>query len=265
MLEPNLFLSLVLGALVAAAVLIAVRENKAARTPEQRDLIKLEIKLSLSTLPPNVVAISIGAIYWSAAFLWLENWAIFKVRLAPAFEFMLAIVAADFSYYCEHRAAHRSRMLWRLYHGVHHTSRFINVPSAYRISFLHQVPAPLFYLPWVFAGFSAESVLFAQLFVLHYQAWTHTDCVGRLRFFDGWLNTPANHRMHHSLAHGESPKNFAAVLMIWDRLFGTYVRPNPASPYGIPGMGAPTTIRQLYLLPWKRTDSRRRSGNIDHK
>ena len=97
--------------------------------------------------------------------------------------------------------------------------------------------------PLLVAGF--------QLFAFHYQAWLHTEMIGPLRWLDPWLNTPANPRMHHSDEPAHRDVNFGAVLMLWDRLFGSYQRPLPRVRFGIAGEASPTHALDLYTGQWR--------------
>jgi len=70
-------------------------------------------------------------------------------------------------------------------------------------------------------------------FILGYQQWLHTEAIGRLPWLDGWLNTPSNHRVHHGSQAQYLDKNYGAVLMIWDRVFGSYQPEVEAVRYGL--------------------------------
>jgi sterol desaturase/sphingolipid hydroxylase (fatty acid hydroxylase superfamily) len=83
----------------------------------------------------------------------------------------------------------------------------------------------------------------------HYQAWLHTEMIGSLGRWDRYFNTPANHRVHHSMAGEHRDRNFGAVLMIWDRLFGTYAMPASALRYGIAGEVPPASVWQIHVNP----------------
>jgi sterol desaturase/sphingolipid hydroxylase (fatty acid hydroxylase superfamily) len=139
-----------------------------------------------------------------------------------------------------------------LYHAIHHSSDAYTVATAYRVSFLNQLLAPAFYLPWILLGLDPLLMVGFQLLAFHYQAWLHTELIGRLAYFDGWLNTPANHRMHHSRAEQHRDVNLGAILMIWDRVFGTHARAQDGLEYGIPDVPPPRTYLGLYTEPWRR-------------
>jgi sterol desaturase/sphingolipid hydroxylase (fatty acid hydroxylase superfamily) len=93
-------------------------------------------------------------------------------------------------------------------------------------------------------------VVALQVLAIHYQAWVHTRAIGPLPLLDAFLNTPANHRMHHDLAMPARGVNFGGIFVIWDRLFGTYVAPRRVRRFGIAGRRAPSNWRELYTLPF---------------
>ena len=137
-----------------------------------------------------------------------------------------------------------------LYHAMHHSSPDYTVATAYRVSFLNQFVAPLFYLPCVIAGFEPLLVVGLQVFAIHYQAWVHTRAIGQMPLLDAFLNTPANHRMHHDISMSAKGANFGGILVIWDRLFGTYVSPQEVRGFGIAGREPPRNWRELYTRPF---------------
>jgi len=249
-LREALVLSLPVGFCMAAGLLVAWEEWRWMRaTGRLTGRARREMRLSLSLVPPNVVVTLFAGGAWAGIFFAAES----RARWPMPFSITAAVVpfvVADFSYYWEHRCAHRVGWLWRLYHATHHSSPDYTVATAYRVSFLNQALSPAFYLPWVLLGVPAILVLAFQLACFHYQAWLHTEKIGRLPLLDAWLNTPANHRIHHSTAARHQDRNMGAVLMIWDRLFGTYAAPEPGLSYGIAGRDPPTRWWDIYLQPW---------------
>ena len=246
-------LSLPIGFCIAAGLLVAREEWKWLRargrlTPDARR----EMMLSLSLIPPNALVSVLAGGAWAAIFLAAQFMAPWRLEMGVVTAFA-AFVACDFSYYWEHRCAHRVGPLWRLYHAAHHSSPAYTVATAYRVSFLNQALSPAFYLPWVLLGFPAVLVLALQLTCFHYQAWLHTEAIGPLRGLDSWLNTPANHRVHHSTAAHHKDRNLGAVLMIWDRMFGTYAPPEEGLRYGIAGSAPPRRWWEIYVQPWRAT------------
>jgi sterol desaturase/sphingolipid hydroxylase (fatty acid hydroxylase superfamily) len=145
----------------------------------------------------------------------------------------LAVLAVDFLYYWDHRCNHRVRLLWAVAHSVHHSSPQYDQTVGLRITFLDGYLTLWLYAPLVLLGFEPLLIVAAFGVILGYQQWIHTETIGRLRWFDGWLNTPSNHRVHHGAQPQYLDKNFGAILMIWDRLFGTYQREEEPVRYGL--------------------------------
>jgi|JI10StandDraft_1071094.scaffolds.fasta_scaffold32885_2 sterol desaturase/sphingolipid hydroxylase (fatty acid hydroxylase superfamily) len=144
-----------------------------------------------------------------------------------------AVVLVDFVYYWDHRLGHRVRALWAASHAVHHGSPVYDQTVGFRISFVDGFLTPLWYLPLVLAGFAPGLVAAALLVVIGYQQWIHTELVGRLRWLDPWLNTPSNHRVHHASQGPYLDRNYGGILIVWDRLFGTYAPEVEAPRYGL--------------------------------
>jgi sterol desaturase/sphingolipid hydroxylase (fatty acid hydroxylase superfamily) len=257
-LTEALVLSLLLGLCIAAGLVIGVEEwrwmkRRGTLTPPARR----EMAMSLGMLLPNVPATLLLSAAWAA--IYLSAWRLAPLHLdAGPLEFLLAFVAADLSYYWEHRCAHKVALLWRAYHAPHHSSPAYTVATAYRVCFLNQLLAPAFYVPWILLGLSPLAILGFQLGCFHYQAWLHTEMIGSLGAWDRYFNTPANHRVHHSTDDAHRDRNFGAVLMIWDRLFGTYAMPAPALSYGIAGEVPPRSVWQIHVNPWR--DTNRKEG-----
>jgi sterol desaturase/sphingolipid hydroxylase (fatty acid hydroxylase superfamily) len=181
----------------------------------------LEMLASVSPLLPTLLTGSlvlsfIGALYgFAAQHAWIavptNGWTI-----------LLAILVVDFLYYWDHRCAHVFRPYWAIAHSVHHSSEQFDQTIGLRVSFVDGFISPWFYLPAVLLGFDPLLVLTALGLILAYQQWIHTEAIGKLGWLDDWLNTPANHRVHHGVQTQYLDKNFAAVLILWDRCFGTY-------------------------------------------
>lgn len=247
----RLFLSCLIAGAITAGILVARAEWKwlKSRGTLTREAV-CKMGLSLSALPPNVLVTILMTPVWHAVYSQAATYSIaslpLEIWVVPA-----ALLAADFSYYWEHRCAHRVAPLWALYHAYHHTADTYTVAVAYRVSFLNQFLAPAFYLPWILLGIDPLLMIAMQLFVFHYQAWIHTELIGRLKGFDAWFNSPMNHRMHHSHAREHRLANLGAVTLVWDRLFGTYVPPRGHVVYGIGGEHAPRTVTGLYTQPWR--------------
>lgn len=253
--DSNLILRFVLSCFIAAALTAGIVVARAewkwlkARGELTGDALR-KMGLSLSALPPNVLVTVLMTPVWHAIYAMAATHAVIELPLTLLL-IPVALLAADFSYYWEHRCAHRIGLLWALYHAYHHSADRYTVAVAYRVSFLNQLLAPAFYMPWILLGIDPLLMISMQLFVFHYQAWIHTELIGPINGFDSFFNSPMNHRAHHSQAGKHRLANLGGITLVWDRLFGTYVRPQQPFRYGIAGEAAPTTILGLYTKPWR--------------
>ena len=156
------------------------------------------------------------------------------LRLDPGdwWVWVLLFFADDFSYYWFHRISHESRGFWAS-HVVHHSSQHYNLSTA-----LRQTWVPMTYFPfWLWmpaVGFEPWMVLLAQAWSLIYQFWIHTEKIRKLpRWFEAVFNTPSHHRVHHGVNDQYLDRNYAGILIIWDRMFGTYEPEGERVRYGL--------------------------------
>ena len=131
------------------------------------------------------------------------------------------LIWADFTYYWMHRCEHRVRLFWAL-HSVHHSSEEYDLSTSLRIFWLIDCSIVFFYLPMIFLGFSAPQVLVCMVMVFTYMIWVHTEKIGSLGWLDKVVSTPSVHRVHHGSNPQYVDKNYAGILLVWDRIFGTY-------------------------------------------
>jgi sterol desaturase/sphingolipid hydroxylase (fatty acid hydroxylase superfamily) len=140
-----------------------------------------------------------------------------------------ALVAYDFCYYWLHRAGHRVAVLWAA-HVVHHQSEDYNLSTALRQTGSGWLFGWIFYLPLAVAGVPPLVFGTVALIDLLYQFWVHTQQVGRLGWFDRWFCSPSNHRVHHAVNDRYVDRNYGGILILWDRLFGTFQDEDAAEP-----------------------------------
>ena len=141
--------------------------------------------------------------------------------------------AVDLCYFLFHWAAHRINFLWAG-HVVHHSSEEYNFSVALRQSwFGQQLTEWVFFLPLAVAGFPPAMFLVMLTLNTLYQFFIHTRLVGRLGPLEWFLNTPSHHRVHHGINPRYVDRNYAGVLIIWDRLFGTFERESDEPVYGL--------------------------------
>lgn len=145
---------------------------------------------------------------------------------------ILVVFLDDFAYYWFHRVSHESRLFWN-FHVVHHSSHHYNLSVAVRQSWFGGIIGWIFYAPLVLLGFSPTMVVAAHGINLIYQFWIHTKFIKSLGVLEQVLNTPAHHRVHHGVNEPYLDKNYAGMLIIWDRMFGTFVPETEEPRYGI--------------------------------
>ncbi len=143
------------------------------------------------------------------------------------------LVFTDFLYFIDHYCGHRLRIYWAICHSVHHSSPQFDQTTAFRISALDGFTSPWFLAPAVIVGFDPLLIIACYGVVLAYQQWIHTETIGSLGMFDAIFNSPSNHRVHHGSDALYLDKNYGGILMIWDRLFGTYQREIQQPTFGL--------------------------------
>jgi len=132
-----------------------------------------------------------------------------------------AALAWDFCYYWFHRFSHEISVLWAA-HAVHHQSEDYNLSTALRQTSTGFIFGWIFYLPLFLIGFPLEVLVTVNAVNLIYQFWVHTQVIRRMGVLDRILVTPSNHRVHHAQNERYIDKNYGGMLILWDRLFGTF-------------------------------------------
>ncbi len=158
----------------------------------------------------------------------LENFALIDMPLSwfdasPAgiALWITAALAWDFCYYWFHRFSHEISVLWAS-HAVHHQSEDYNLSTALRQPSTGFLFGWIFYLPLFVIGFPVEVLVTVNAVNLIYQFWVHTQFVRRMGVLDRILVTPSNHRVHHAQNARYIDKNYGGMLILWDRMFGTF-------------------------------------------
>nr|CAD7453009.1 unnamed protein product [Timema tahoe] len=154
-----------------------------------------------------------------------ENFRLVELPWDSAWTWYLAVLGVDFCYYWLHRACHEVHILWAQ-HQVHHSSEEFNLTVGLRQSLLQGWCGFLFYLPLAVIIPPAH-FLTHQQFNLLFQFWIHTKSVHTLGPLEWVFNTPRHHRVHHGCNLYCLDKNYGGLLIIWDRLFGTFAEERP--------------------------------------
>jgi sterol desaturase/sphingolipid hydroxylase (fatty acid hydroxylase superfamily) len=147
---------------------------------------------------------------------------------------VLAFFADDFSYYWFHYVSHNMRWFWAS-HVVHHSSQHYNLSTALRQTWTGQLTGAFIFWMWMpLVGFHPFVVLLMQQISLIYQFWIHTEAVHTLpRPIEYIFNTPSHHRVHHGSNLKYLDKNHGGILIIWDRIFGTFKAEEERPVYGL--------------------------------
>ncbi len=154
---------------------------------------------------------------------WVWEHRLFTQSLDEVGAVLLLFVGLEFFYYWYHRTSHTVRWFWAS-HSVHHSPNQLNLAAAYRLGWFGKFTGTsLFFTPLVLLGFTPVTVLTALFLNLLYQFWLHADWVPKLGWLEYVLNTPSSHRVHHARNPAYLDANFGGVLIVFDRLFGTYV------------------------------------------
>lgn len=167
-----------------------------------------------------------------ALMTWLYQ---YRVATLPSlwWTWVLLFFAEDFCYYWFHRASHEVRALWAA-HVNHHSSERYNLSTALRQSWTTPLTAPAFWLVLPLLGFAPWMVFTQQAISLLYQYWIHTEAIDRLPApLEFVFNTPSHHRVHHGSNPEYLDRNHGGILIIWDRLFGTFAPERARVRYGL--------------------------------
>ena len=141
-------------------------------------------------------------------------------------------LGVDFLYYWFHRMSHEIGAFWAA-HSVHHQSEEYNLSVALRQGAFQSFFSWAFYLPLAVLGFPPAIFITCSALNTLYQFWIHTRLIGKLGPLEWVLNTPSHHRVHHGRNPRYIDRNHAGSLIIWDRMFGTFVEETDEPVYGV--------------------------------
>ena len=227
---------LILAAIPAFVLLLAV-EALAFHLARNDDhgLVGYEAKDTSTSLKMGLgnVVINVG---WKVVVLgaYAALYSITPLRLDSGdwWTWVLLFFADDIAYYWYHRAGHRIRILWAS-HVVHHSSQHYNLSTALRQTWTPM--GGIVFWAWMpLAGFAPWMIFLAMSWNLLYQFWIHTERITKLpRWFEYVFNTPSHHRVHHGVQAQYLDRNYGGILILWDRLLGTFEPEKERVKYGL--------------------------------
>lgn len=213
----------------AAARKLAHDEQRAPAGAYSKPDAWASISMGVVSIGTSGVLNFVALLAYAALYAYVAPW---HLPANAWYTWVIAIVGVDLMYYLYHRIAHRVRLIWAT-HQAHHSSQYFNFATALRQKWnisgdvLLRAVLPLLGVPpWmVFASFSINLI---------YQFWIHTERIGKL-----WapvefiFNTPSHHRVHHGMDNQYLDKNYGGILIVWDRLFGTFAPETVRPHYGL--------------------------------
>jgi len=205
---------------------------------EEHDIFETKDTFASLAMGVGNVATNLGAKLIVLAAFWgvYELTGMFKDTLTPyvAWTWVVLFFAEDFTYYWFHRKSHEIRFFWAS-HVVHHSSQKYNLSTALRQSWTGNLTGTFAFWLWLpVLGFHPMAVVTMQSISLIYQFWIHTETIGKLpRPIEFVFNTPSHHRVHHSSDVKYLDRNHAGMLIIWDRMFGTFQEEEERPTYGL--------------------------------
>jgi sterol desaturase/sphingolipid hydroxylase (fatty acid hydroxylase superfamily) len=175
------------------------------------------------------------------------RWRVATIDMQHWWSVLLLFALLEFAYYWYHRSAHRVRLMWGS-HSVHHSPEVLTLSAAYRLNWTPLLSGNwLFFLPLVWIGFPPTWVFGMVSANLLYQFWLHTTLIPRLGPIEWVFNTPSSHRVHHASNPEYIDRNYGGVLILFDRLFGTYAAERPSVPMRF-GLVHPVASRNPLVL-----------------
>ena len=176
------------------------------------------LSLGLLSTVTKFVFLNIGLLVFSRI---EQNYAVWAFDMTSYAHWLVGLLFYDFLYYWFHRISHERQFFWGS-HVVHHQSEDYNLSTALRQTSTSFLTTWVFFIPCFFLGmpiYMYVSIATAQLI---YQFWVHTQHIPKLGFIEWFMVTPSNHRVHHAQNKDYIDKNYGGLLIVWDRLFGTF-------------------------------------------
>ena len=174
-------------------------------------------------------------VLFAPLFAWVYRHRVMTIALDGPLAALLLFLGVEFFYYWYHRTSHRMRWFWAT-HAVHHSPNTLNLAAAYRLGWTGRFTGVgLFFTPLIWLGFHPAAVFTAFALNLLYQFWLHAPWIPKLGWFELVFNTPSHHRVHHARNLRYLDANYGGVLIVFDRLFGSFIEEDAREPcdYGL--------------------------------
>lgn len=202
--------------LIFLEIIVLILKGKKSRIPRYNDTFSSLAAGLVSQLP-----LLFGRSIEISAYVWFyDNFCVYALPWNSPWTWVLTMLGVDLGYYWVHRFAHEINFMWAG-HQTHHSSEEYNLTTALRQGLFQRYSSWIFYLPMALFIPPSMFSIHIQLNIL-YQFWIHTETIGTLGPLEYVLNTPSHHRVHHGVNRYCIDKNYAGVLIIWDRMFGTF-------------------------------------------
>jgi sterol desaturase/sphingolipid hydroxylase (fatty acid hydroxylase superfamily) len=194
-------------------------------------------KETLMNVYLNIVNAGVDLLLRGVA-LFVLTWAAqyhFDIQWHPVVYWVALFFCEDIMFWFEHYVDHSVRVFWAV-HVTHHSSEEYNLTTGFRSSVLMPFYRYLYFIPLAMLNFRPIDILFMYAITQIYGILVHTQAINKLpRWIEYIFVTPSHHRVHHASNTPYLDKNMGMVLIIWDRLFGTFVEEMPEEKpiYGI--------------------------------
>jgi sterol desaturase/sphingolipid hydroxylase (fatty acid hydroxylase superfamily) len=216
-------------------VLLMIVELIVAKV-KKNDVIKsMDAVSSLSSGLTNTLFKILGITIYIVTYDFLLKHIVFFPIQSKVLQYIIGFLVLDFYVYWWHRWRHQYNILWNE-HLIHHSSEEYNLPVALRQTIADFInPATLLFAPAAVFGISLETLTILGVVMLFGGFWYHTELIGKMGFLEHFLVTPSHHRIHHAINPIYIDKNYGGILIVWDKIFGTFQEelPDVKPIYGI--------------------------------
>ena len=242
-------------------------------------LIVLELFIGWKTKQQNyqtkdtLMNVSSGVIYFALSlaaksmklflfFYVYDHFRLFTIDYFIWWTWVVLFFLDDLTFYWGHRIGHTVSFYWAS-HVVHHSSKYFNFSTALRKTWTYDLTGHFIFWIWLaILGFHPLQIFAIKTLNFIYQYWIHTEKIGKLpKPIEFIFNTPSHHRVHHGSDLKYLDRNHAGVLIIWDRLFGTFQEEEELPNYGLTSNIKSNSLFEIEFHEWKSLFIRIKNSN----